>query len=53
MSDAKHSLPIDPKDLVPAVLGFVVGLGILAFFVGLAAVLQMPLLVIHSNIPHQ
>lgn len=47
------SLPIDPKELVPAAAGFVLGLGILTFFVGLAKVLSLTLLVNHGNIPHQ
>ena len=46
-------LPIDPKELVPAALGFVLGLGLLAFFVLLAMALDLQLLVNHANIPHQ
>lgn len=53
MSDAKKTLPIDPKELVPAAFGFVLGIGILAFFVSLAMVLGLTLLVNHGNIPHQ
>lgn len=53
MSDAKTSLPIDPKDLVTAAVGFVVGIAILAFFTGLATALDLALLVKHGNIPHQ
>ncbi len=53
MSDAKKSLPIDPKELVPAAIGFVVGLGILTFFLGVAKILSLTLLVNHGNIPHQ
>ena len=33
MSDSKNGLPIDPKELVPAVGGFVLGFRIIAFFV--------------------
>lgn len=53
MTDAKKTLPIDPKDLVTTAIGFVVGLGILVFFIGLAKVLDLTLLVNHGNIPHQ
>lgn len=53
MTDGKNSSPIDPKELVPAALGFVLGVGILGFFLGLAKVLGLTLLVNHANIPHQ
>lgn len=53
MSDGKNQFPIDPKDLVPAVGGFFVGLGILAFFVLLALGMGMTLLVDKANIPLQ
>jgi hypothetical protein len=49
----EQKLPIDPKELVPAALGFVLGLGILAFFVVLTQVLGMPQLVEHENVPRQ
>ncbi|MBL9079593.1 MAG: hypothetical protein JNL08_18970 [Planctomycetes bacterium] len=52
MSD-KKSLPIDPKDLLPAALGFVLGLGILAFFVLLALSLDLTLLVNAHDLPRQ
>jgi capsular polysaccharide biosynthesis protein len=50
---AKKSLPIDPKDLLPAAVGFVLGLGILVFFVLLAKSMDLTLLVNHHDIPHQ
>lgn len=53
MSDGKTKFPIDPKDLVPAVGGFFVGLGILAFFVLLAIGIGLTLYVDKSAIPFQ
>lgn len=53
MSESKNGLPIDPKDLATAAGGFVVGLLILALFVGVAMALHMPLLVEKWNIPMQ
>lgn len=52
MSAPKSPL-IDPKELVPALLGLGLGLGMLCFFVLLAMSLGMPLLVNHGNIPMQ
>ena len=51
MSDSKPL--IDPKELVPAAIGVVLGVCILAGFVLLASSLGLTLLVDHSNIPHQ
>lgn len=53
MSDVKKSLPIDPKELVPVAFGFVLGIGILVFFLALSQGLGLTLLVNHGNIPHQ
>ncbi|MBL8727551.1 MAG: hypothetical protein JNM25_03900 [Planctomycetes bacterium] len=50
---APKSLPIDPKDLLPAAVGFVIGLGILVFFVLLAKSMDLTLLVNHHDIPRQ
>jgi len=44
---------LDPKDLLPVGQGFAIGLGILAFFLGLAKLVGLTLLVNHGNIPHQ
>jgi hypothetical protein len=50
---APKSLPIDPKDLVPAAVGFAIGLGIMAFFAVLCLGMDLTLLVNHGAIPHQ
>ncbi len=50
---APKSLPIDPKDLIPAAFGFVIGLGILTFFVLLATGMDLTLLVNQHNVPRQ
>jgi hypothetical protein len=50
---AQKSLPIDPKELFPAAVGFALGIGILAFFVLLAMALDMPLLVDTAALPRQ
>lgn len=50
---APKSLPIDPKDLLPAAVGFVLGVGILTFFVLLAMSMDLTLLVNHHDIPRQ
>ncbi len=52
MSAPKSPL-VDPKELVPAVAGFALGLGIIAFFVLLSYFLGQTLLVNHADIPHQ
>lgn len=44
---------IDPKDLVPAALGLVLGFGILTFFILLAISMDMTLLVNVGDIPRQ
>lgn len=51
--DKKPALPIDPKELVPAGIGFVIGLVLIGAFVALALALGLTLLVDHGNIPHQ
>lgn len=53
MSDAKTCCTFDPKELVPAALGFLLGIGILAIFLALAKVLGLTLLVNNGAIPHQ
>ena len=53
MSETKKSLPIDPKELAPAGAGLFIGLLILALFLAIAAVLGLPLLVEHWDIPRQ
>jgi hypothetical protein len=53
MSQAPQTPLLDPKELVPAAGGFVLGIGIIVFFIGLAKVLGLALLVNHGNIPHQ
>jgi len=53
MSETKSPLPIDPKELAPAGAGFFIGLLILALFLGIAAVLDLPLLPEHWDIPGQ
>ena len=53
MSDEKKQLPIDPKELVPAAVGLVLGVGIIVFFVALALGLDLTLLVDHGDIPRQ
>jgi hypothetical protein len=53
MSDSKNGLPIDPKELVPAVGGFVLGFGIVAFFVLLAMGMGLTLFVDKADIPLQ
>lgn len=52
MSAPKFPL-LDPKDIFTIGVGFVLGIGILVFFVLLAMGLDMPLLVNHGNVPHQ
>ena len=44
---------IDPKELFPAVIGFALGIGLIAFFAVLAKTLNLQLYVDHANIPHQ
>lgn len=51
MTDSKPL--IDPKEFVPAYVGFVVGIGIILFFVALATGLGLTLFVDHGNIPMQ
>ncbi|MBZ0150316.1 MAG: hypothetical protein K8J09_02205 [Planctomycetes bacterium] len=51
MSDSKPL--IDPKDLVPAVQGFVLGLGLLAFFFVLALGLGLTTFVNYGDVPYQ
>lgn len=53
MSDSHKQLPIDPKELAPAAIGFVLGIGLLIGFGVLATVLGLTLFVDHGNIPHQ
>ncbi|MFK7743398.1 MAG: hypothetical protein AB8H80_23985 [Planctomycetota bacterium] len=51
MSDSK--LPVDPKELIPVAIGFVLGFGLLAFFIALAFGLDLTLLVDSNDIPRQ
>jgi hypothetical protein len=51
MSDSQ--LPIDPKELTPAAIGLMIGVGILIGFGVLASVLGMTLFVDHGDIPYQ
>lgn len=53
MSDSPKPFPIDPKELVPAAGGFVVGVSIVVFFVLLAMGMGLTLLVDKANIPMQ
>lgn len=58
MSDHSQSkgqslLPIDPKELMPAAIGFVIGLLIIAAFALLAQGIDLTLFVDKSAIPHQ
>lgn len=53
MSDSSKPFPIDPKELVPAVGGFALGIGILVFFVLLAMGMGLTLLVDKAAIPMQ
>ena len=43
---------IDPKELIPAGMGVLLGLGLLAFMIALAAVLGLPMSV-NFGIPYQ
>lgn len=43
---------IDPKEFVPAGVGVLIGLGLLLFFVALAAVLGLPMS-INFGVPYQ
>ena len=51
MSESKPL--IDPKELTPAAIGFVLGLALLGFFVLLSKGMGLTLLVNHANIPYQ
>lgn len=53
MTAAESKPLIPPQDLVTIAVGFVLGICIIALFLGLATTLQMPLLVEHWNIPRQ
>ena len=53
MTETKKPLPIDPKELVPAGIGFFLGLLILGLFVGLTIVMGLPTIVEGWNIPRQ
>ena len=53
MSDSKPQLPVDPKELVPAGVGVVLGILLLGAFVLLAQGIGLTLFVDHGNIPHQ
>lgn len=53
MSDPAFPFPIDPKELIPTAIGFVIGIGILLFFIALGLALDMTFLVNVGNIPHQ
>ena len=53
MSDSKSQLPIDPKELVPAGIGMVLGVALIVGFVLLATSIGLTLLVDHGDIPHQ
>ena len=44
---------VDPKELVPAGIGFVLGLGLLVFFYLLASTLSMPLFAETWALPRQ
>ena len=44
---------IDPKELAPLAVGFVLGLALLGFFVLFAKGMGLTLLVNHANIPYQ
>jgi hypothetical protein len=46
-------LPIDPKDLMPAAVGFVIGLGILLAFYLMSKAMGQPIFVDHSLLPRQ
>jgi len=51
MSESKPL--IDPKELAPAGVGFVLGLVLLGCFVLFAKAMGLTLLVNHANIPYQ
>ena len=51
MSESKPL--IDPKELAPAAVGFVLGLALLGCFVLFAKGMGLTLLVNHANIPYQ
>jgi len=53
MSDSKSQLPIDPKELIPAGIGMVLGVTLIVGFVLLATSIGLTLLVDHGDIPHQ
>jgi hypothetical protein len=53
MSDQKQPFPIDPKELVPAGVGVMLGVGLIVAFVALAAGIGLTLLVDQGDIPHQ
>lgn len=53
MSEAETTFPIDPKELAPAVGGFVIGLCLIGCFVLLAVGLGLTLLVDKNAIPFQ
>ncbi|HEU4419142.1 MAG TPA: hypothetical protein VFT55_09400 [Planctomycetota bacterium] len=44
---------IDPKELAPLAVGFVLGLALLGFFVLFAMGMGLTLLPSHANIPYQ
>ena len=51
MSESKKL--IDPKELTPVAVGFVLGIALLGFFVLFAKSMGLTLLVNHANIPYQ
>ena len=51
MSESKPLL--DPKEMAPLVVGFVLGLALIGFFVLFAKGMGLTLLVNHANIPYQ
>jgi len=53
MSDSKPQLPIDPKELLPAGFGVVLGIVMILGFVLLAKGIGLTLFVDHADIPHQ
>jgi|GEM_PF-2852534 hypothetical protein len=53
MSDSKPQLPIDPKDLVPAGVGVVLGVALIVAFVLLATGIGLTLFVDFADMPRQ
>ena len=53
MTDSKNPLPIDPKDLVPAGVGVVLGVALILGFVLLATSIGLTLFVDFNDMPRQ